>query len=618
MTAQPDDASHLDEILEYLRHSRGFDFTAYKRASLTRRLMKRMQTVDVRSFGEYLEYLQGNRHEFTALFNTILINVTSFFRDQELWTHLDAELLPRLLAARAPDAPIRVWSAGCASGQEAYTIAMLLAEHIGVDALRERVKIYGTDLDEEALMEGRSAIYSARQVADVPPAMLEKYFEPQGTHYTFNRDLRRTVIFGRHDILQDAPISKVDLLFCRNTLMYFNAEAQARVLARFYFSLRASGYLVLGRAEMLFSHVNLFVPLDLKRRIFRTVPQSGRRDRLLILAQSSRETMSNSVSTHVKLREAAFESDAVAHIVLDHSGSLVATNLLARKLFGMATRDVGRPVRDLDVSYRPAELRGAIDRAVVEQREVTVKDITWAVDGESRTYDVVVSPLFDDERALLGTRVSFLDVTHARALQDELKHSRQELETAYEELQSTNEELETTNEELQSTVEELETTNEELQSTNEELETMNEELQSTNEELQTMNDELRTRSTDLNAAHSFLESVFTSLRAAVVVVDRSYRVRVWNHRAEDLWGLRTDEAQDAQFLSLDIGLPVGELRQPIRDILSGAQEHLQLTIPATNRRGRAIECRVSLSPLHERDRTVIGAIVLMEGNQVQV
>ena len=617
MTAQPD-VERIDEIFEYLRQVRGFDFSAYKRASLTRRLVKRMQMVDVHSFGGYLEYLQGHPDEFAALFNTILINVTSFFRDHDMWTQLDAELLPRLLASREPNAPIRVWSAGCASGQEAYTAAMLLAEHLGVEALRERVKIYATDLDEDALREGRSAIYSERQVADVPPALLDKYFERHGTQYTINRDIRRAVIFGRHDILEDAPISAVDLLFCRNTLMYLNAQAQSRVLARFYFSVKVSGYLVLGRAEMLFSHVNLFVPQDLRRRIFRAVPQPDRRNRLQIVAHGQRETMSNPVHhEHAQLREAAFESDAVAHLVLDRSASLVATNALARRLFGVAARDIGRPLRDLDVSYRPADLRGAIDRVVAERREMRVKDVAWAADGVSRVYDVVISPLLDDERALLGTRVSFVDVTRSKTLQDELHHSKQELETAYEELQSTNEELETTNEELQSTVEELETTNEELQSTNEELETMNEELQSTNEELQTMNDEMRTRSTELNAAHSFLESVFTSLRSAVVVVDRAYRVRVWNNRAEDLWGLRPDEAQDAHILNLDIGLPVGELRQPIRDILSGAGEHIELTVPATNRKGRSIECQLSLSPLRERDRAVTGVIVLMDAIQVQ-
>jgi two-component system CheB/CheR fusion protein len=224
----------------------------------------------------------------------------------------------------------------------------------------------------------------------------------------------------------------------------------------------------------------------------------------------------------------------------------------------------------------------------------------------------VITPLFDTDRSPLGARITFVDVTPVKALQDDLLHSKQELETAYEELQSTNEELETTNEELQSTIEELETTNEELQSTNEELETMNEELQSTNEELQTMNDELRNRGLELNSANAFLEAVFTSLRSAVVVIDRDMRVTVWNAGASNLWGLRSDEAQRASFFMLDIGLPVGELHSAIRDVLSGASAHQELMVPATNRKGKAVVCRINISPLLGADRSVTGAILLMD------
>jgi two-component system CheB/CheR fusion protein len=356
----------------------------------------------------------------------------------------------------------------------------------------------------------------------------------------------------------------------------------------------------------------MFTPVDLKRRIFKTVPKPSHRDRLLILAQTGRDAMTNHGPNHLRLRDAAFESDSVSQIVLDPSQVLVAANSYARQQFNLGHRDVGRPFQDLDVSYRPAELRAAVDRATEERKEVTIKDIRWATGGELRFFDITVTPLLDEDHAFLGTRITFTDVTKVKSLQDELTHSKQELETAYEELQSTNEELETTNEELQSTVEELETTNEELQSTNEELETMNEELQSTNEELQTMNDELRNRSSDLNSMNSFLESVFTSLRSAVVVVDRDYRVQVWNNRAEDLWGVRPDEAYQTHFLGLDIGLPVGELKQSIRDVLAGNGDNSDITVAATNRRGKPIQCRVSISPLRADDRSINGAILLMD------
>jgi two-component system, chemotaxis family, CheB/CheR fusion protein len=236
------------------------------------------------------------------------------------------------------------------------------------------------------------------------------------------------------------------------------------------------------------------------------------------------------------------------------------------------------------------------------------------VDGtqEPKYYDVHVVPLSDGGGRPLGVSVAFVDVSRVQELQQQLNRSRQDLETAYEELQSTNEELETTNEELQSTVEELETTNEELQSTNEELETMNEELQSTNEELQTINEELRERSDDFNRANSFLESILTGVRTGVVVVDRELHVLAWNNRSEDLWGLRNDEVKKQNFLNLDIGISAAQLRPAIRDCLAGTRDYSELSLPATNRRGKAIVCKVTVTPLVTASREIRGAILLME------
>jgi two-component system CheB/CheR fusion protein len=615
--AQNTEHAGFERLLEYLRHTRGFDFTAYKRTSLMRRVHKRMQEIEIQELDAYLDFLQVHPDEFFSLFNTILINVTSFFRDPEVWDTLKRTVMPELAATRNGDAPIRVWSAGSASGQEAYSVAMLLAEIVGVEAFRERVKIYATDVDDEALAESRRAIYHAKQVADVPSNLLEKYFDRNNELYSFNRDLRRSVIFGRHDLIQDAPISRVDLLLCRNTLMYFNSEAQSRIMERFYFSANPGGYLVLGRAEMLFSHAAMFQAVDLKRRIFKTVPKINHRDRRLMMTQWGREDIVPQYSNYSRLRDAAFETGPDAQLVLDGVGMLITANAAARRQFGIGETDTGSPVQDLEVSYRPAELRPSIDRARAERRDVTMRGIAWEQAGTIRFLDIAIVPLLDENRGLLGVRVSFYDVTPLKSLQEELTHSKQELETAYEELQSTNEELETTNEELQSTVEELETTNEELQSTNEELETMNEELQSTNEELQTMNDELRNRSTELNSSNAFLEAVFTSLRSAVVVLDRELRVQVWNAGALDMWGLRSEEAQGTSFFTLDIGLPVGELHQPIRDILSQAAPHRGLTIEARNRKGKRIQCRVSVAPLFGADRAVTGVILLMDEEAVE-
>jgi two-component system CheB/CheR fusion protein len=607
------DSESFEEILDHLRQTRGFDFTLYKRASLMRRVVKRMHTVEVPTFEAYLDYLQVHQEEFEALFNTILINVTSFFRDPDVWEHVDKHVLPALIADRAPTAPIRIWSAGCASGQEPYSVAMLLAERLGLDALRERVKIYATDVDNEALAQARLAVYPTRLTADIPPHLFEKYFDSDDSLATLNRELRRVVIFGDIDLIQDAPISRVDFLLCRNTLMYFNTEAQSRILSRFAFSLNPNGFLLLGRAEMLFSHSTLFEPEDLKRRLFRISAKANIRHRTGALTDPARDIMEEPVSQDNRLRHAAFDAEPIAQIVLDASGAVAAANTRARHVLGISHRDIGRALQDLEVSYRPTELRGPLERARDERREVTIKDVQWFLAGEARYYDIVVAPLLDEQRSVIGSRISFEDVTRYRLLQSELHASKQELDTAYEELQSTNEELETTNEELQSTVEELETTNEELQSTNEELETMNEELQSTNEELQTMNDEMRSRSTDMGSINLFLESVFSSLPAAVVVLDRDYRIRFWNEGAKELWGARRDEAIGVNFLALDIGLPVTDLRQPVREVLNDAKPYVTLTLPAISRRGRPFECRVNITPLHQFESAeTAGVILIME------
>ena len=602
----------FEHILEYLRQTRGFDFTAYKRASLLRRMEKRMDAVGIHEFDAYLDYLQVHPDEFPALFNTILINVTRFFRDPEVWDAVAETVLPALLGSRAPDSPLRVWIAGASSGQEAYTVAMLLAEQMGLDALRQRVKIYGTDVDEEALVEARQAVYSEKQVADVPDALRGRYFERVGERLTVSRDLRRAVIFGRHDLLQDAPISRIDLLLCRNTLMYLNADAQAQVMSRFFFSVVPNGYLVLGRAEMLFAHSALFQPVDLKRRIFMTSQTSARARDRQGLGPGGREDAVAPPDPTIRLRQLAFEIGHDPEIVVDATGVVVGVNAAARRQFGLGPAEIGVPLHQLELSYRPAELRGYIERANDKRHEIHLRGVAWDRPGGTRYFDVSFAPLTGDDGVLHGTRVSFDDVTTVKALQDDLVNSKQELETAYEELQSTNEELETTNEELQSTVEELETTNEELQSTNEELETMNEELQSTNEELQTMNDELRTRGLELNSSNSFLESVLTSLQSAVVVIDRDLRVRAWNTRAVDMWGLRPEEAIGDYFFGLDIGLPVQSLHGPVKDLLHGRARDTAVVVAATNRRGRSLQCRVTMSVLSEMNRETSGVILVMD------
>jgi two-component system CheB/CheR fusion protein len=607
----------FEQLLEYLHRSRGFDFTGYKRPGLVRRIEKRMSTVGAKSFAAYVDYLEVHPDEFPHLFNTILINVTSFMRDAPVWEYLRTAIVPRLLDGRSDGEQLRAWSAGCASGEEAYSIAILLAEAMGIEAACDRAKIYATDVDDEALAQARQATYSGHALEALPPQWVEKYFDrvDGGQRFQFKKDLRRCVIFGRHDLLQDAPISKVDLLVSRNTLMYFNAETQTKILTRFHFALHEHGYLVLGKAETLLTRAHLFKPVDLRRRIFQKVPKLTLRDRLLVMAQNNvYEPPPVAPLVSERLREVSFDAAPVAQLVLNADNTLALANERAREMFRISERDLGRPVQDLEVSYRPVELRSVLEKVQDQRRGVLVKEVECpAPPGGALSYlDLHVNPLYDGPSALIGFSITYTDATAPRRVYDELQRAQQEREAAYEELQSTSEELETTNEELQSTVEELETTNEELQSTNEELETMNEELQTTNEEIQTINDELRQRTDELGQVNAFMSSILTSLRTAVVVVDHELRVLAWNARAEDLWGLREDEVYGKFFMNLDIGLPVERLNQPLRECLSDGADLKEMVVPATNRRGKAIQCRVACSPLLGSVQETRGVILLME------
>src|SRR6188474_1466158 len=287
MTSLTDATGEFDRLLDYLKRTRAFDFGAYKRASLMRRVEKRMQMVGIASFSDYTDYLEVHPEEFGQLFNAILINVTAFFRDESPWEYLREQIVPGMLDGARNHDPLRIWSAGCASGEEAYSLAMLLSEALGREQFRDRIKIYATDVDDQALNQARAASYSEKDLEAVPEPLRRKYFAPENDRYVFDKDLRRSVIFGRHDLIQDAPISRINLLVCRNSLMYFNTEAQSRILARFHFALGENGVLFLGKAEMLLSHTQLFAPNDLRQRIFRKVAKDNWRERMAIMSHAS-------------------------------------------------------------------------------------------------------------------------------------------------------------------------------------------------------------------------------------------------------------------------------------------------------------------------------------------
>src|SRR4051812_17811383 len=597
----------LQDLLDYLKRSRGFDFSVYKKTTLSRRIEKRMATAQVATFAEYQDYLEVNAREFTELFNTILINVTSFFRDPSAWERLTSDVIPRLLTEHPEYQPLRVWSAGCASGEEAYTVAMTLAEAMGDHAFNARVKIYATDLDDDALAAARHGVYSNDALKGVPSALVDKYFETNTRGFAFRPDLRRSIIFGRNDLIADAPISRIDLLLCRNVLMYFTPETQARILERFNFALNPTGFLFLGKSEMLIAHGELFSPYDLKWRIFRKVQRNNQRERLAFVAP---EGIGDRFEERVDIRTAASTLSPVAQVVVDRRGFLVEANRRAREAFALTTNDIGRPFQDVPLSYRPADLRTAIDRAYEQRTPIRLEAVRWNEGGVERALDIEVTPVTSADGELLGASLTFSDVTAFARLSDDYERSRRELENAYEELQSTVEELETTNEELQSTNEELETTNEELQSTNEELETMNEELQSTNDELETMNTQVNDRATELDRLNLFFEGILGSLRVSVIVIDPNHQIQVWNAMSDELWGLRRAEVEGQDLFQLDIGLPVTRLADAIMRSLNGSATPIEQSVDAMNRRGQQFECHVRVVPLRTRDGAVYASMIL--------
>lgn len=271
-----DDAS-FRALLAYIHRHRGIDFSNYKPSTLRRRLAKRMQGLGIGSYAGYLDHIQASPEEFVPLLDTLFINVTGFFRDPEAWEVVRKEVVPGILEGN--DGAIRVWCAGVATGQEAYSLATLFGDAMEIGDFLERVRIFATDLDDGALVTARAATYDALPMEDVPDAVRERYFDQVGGRWQFRPDLRRTVSFGRHNLLDDAPISRLDLLVCRNTLMYFNREAQGRILSRFHFALEEHGCLFLGKAEMLLTRRNLFTPTDARARIFHKVTDLTLRDR---------------------------------------------------------------------------------------------------------------------------------------------------------------------------------------------------------------------------------------------------------------------------------------------------------------------------------------------------
>lgn len=583
----------VEAVQEHLRRSCGADLSLYERSTLIRHIAGRRGQLRLASLENYLEYLDQQPAEARRLLDAVLGVGSGFFRDSRMWELLAREIIPAIVAGKADGEPIRVWSAGCASGEEVFTLAMVLAESMGWEQFRRRVSIYATDVSEDALAKAREATYDAEALKPVGAELRARYLERGGQGDRFRREIRRSIVFGLHDLSRDPPISRLDLLLCRNVLVYLDLQLRARVAVRLHYALNPGGVLVLGNVDTN-PGAHLFEPIDPRWGVFRRTAADHEPQAVALRAKNAEPGLAGSV----RLEQEAFTTLPVAQLVVDAGGTLVLANQLARALFHLDAKDLGRPFRDLDLAYRPVELRSLIDQVRIEGTEVVRRGIERSLPLEgTQCLDVRVRPLRDYRGAFLGAVISFDDTTEARTAQSRLRHASEELQSTHQELHSTSEELRTTIEELRATVEELEATNEELHAINEEHEAMNQELQSTNKMLRSMNDQLSERTEELKDSRLLLESILVNIGSGIVVVDRELRVLIWSKKMQELWGLRPDEVQGQSIETLDIGLPVSELLEPLQQCLAGRLGARGLVVRATERRGKALRCRVSMSPL---------------------
>ncbi len=601
-------------LIEKLNTEHAFDFRDYKQASLERRIRRRMTQVHVDSFERYMLYLDRNPDEHTQLLNVILINVTRFFRDPEAWESLGQQVLPRMLEDGGMPRTLRIWSAGCSSGEEPYTVAMMIAEHLRSDGTELDVKIYATDIDEDALATARHGLYHLEQLKDVPRPLFERYFAQEGQLYRIRRELRKWVMFGRHDLTQDAPLSHIDLLICRNVLIYFDSELQNRIMPRFQYAVRERGFLFLGRSEAMLARSRRFAPIDFKWRLFQRLTPPD-----LIGKPVHADSDMGRLTTPIARRDfvaatrlhSVVEAHPSAIVVIDLADTMLVWNPAAEALFDTAAEvAIGRKFRDLDISYRIDNLRSRVEEVKATEARVRVQDVGFSRrSGDAVHVAFTLAPLYDDHRRLAGVMLSAEDVTEVARLREELNRIAEQSATANEELQSTNEELETTNEELQSTNEELETTNEELQSTNEELETTVEELQAINTELGTLNTEIEKGSDEIHRVDLLHGTVLDAIDASVVVLDKDGIVRTWNLAASRIWGLKPQDAIGHPFGSLPIGEAGVKSAAAIHDALFDRKRTSVTDVRYTLPGGAQQQTTLNAAPLIAPNGDLLGAVL---------
>ena len=567
------DQGALEKIVILLRAHTRHDFTMYRRSTLYRRVERRMGIHRLSKIASYVRYLQENPQELDILFKELLIGVTRFFRDLSAWRVLAKEVLPKLLADRPAGSVLRAWVAGCSTGEEAYTLAMVFTEALKRPKSVNNIslQIYATDLDKDAVDKARQSLFPENIAADVSPERLARFFIKEENGYRVNKQIRAMVVFAPQNLIMDPPFTKLDILCCRNLLIYLTPELQKKIFPLFHYSLNPGGVLFLGSAESIGGFTNLFVPLALKERIFKRNESTIVGQHLDFPAvfgpspmnrlEASLPARRPSPSLQTLAEQLVYARFAPPAVLVDEQGDIVffsgRTGQYLEPAAGKANLNVMAMARE-GLRY---DLGNALQKAQRKKETVTVRDIKVGVGAAARSVDLVVQPL-DEPKELRGmVLIVFSDAVipaetsvrgrskKARAGRAPQREIERQLLRAREDLQAGREEMQSSQEELKSMNEELQSTNEELQSTNEELTTSKEEMQSLNEELQTVNTELQTKLDELSGANSDMKNLLNSTDIATVFLDNDLRLRRFTLQAKTI----------IKFIPSDVGRPFTDL-----------------------------------------------------------
>lgn len=554
------DEELLRRVLAHLHVRTGHDFANYKRTTVLRRIARRMQVTHSENLQSYYEYLRDNADESQALLSDFLISVTTFFRDKEAFEILKKDVLPNIFQLKDARDPIRVWVAGCATGEEAYTIAMLLLEEAARHEIRLPMQVFASDLDSHAVSVAREGRYPAVSETEVSEERLRRFFVREGDFYHVRQELRDLVLFATHSLLKDPPFSRVDLISCRNLLIYLDRDLQEQVLGTLYYALNPGGYLLLGSSETADNPPGLFRSVDRNVRIYQSTAHAGEQPRVLprLLTGSALHTLASEAASPRSAMAAA--GDAAAHrralesiappsILVDRGHRVVHLSDNAGRYMQPSGGPLSGDAVDLVRPELRFELRAALHRAFEQGRETLSMPIRVRFNGAARRMHLLVRPAVADGNAAdpQNALVLFMEGEAVEAnaaglgqqqapdasvgrLTEELELTRARLRTMREESEAANEELRAANEELQSI-------NEEYRSTSEELETSKEELQSINEELQTVNSELKIKLEVVSRAHSDLQNLMAATEVGTLFLDPSLRIKRFTEHVTSLFSL---------------------------------------------------------------------------------